>query len=649
MCGIVGYCRLSPNADQPIDLQHMNDLIAHRGPDEEGYYSDSSVGLAMRRLSIIDLVSGNQPMSNETGTLQVVYNGEIYNYRELRDQLTRQGHRFTTQSDTEVLVHGYEEWGEDLPRRLRGMFAFAIWDTEKQRLFLSRDHFGIKPLYYAQVDGMLLFGSEIKAILSYLGLSRRLDPKALNQYLSFLYVPEPHTIFRGVQALLPAHNLICQDGQVVTRRYWEFQPDFNRYKSPQEAIESIRAVFEDSVRAMLVADVPVGLFLSGGIDSVSILAMMARHMDEPVRTFSIGFGEREKHWDELDAARSIANYYKTQHREFRLDPDVVNLLPRVVQHFDQPFANPTSVILYLLSGETRRYVKVALSGTGGDEMFAGYPRYLGMMYYQRYRHLPAFLRKGAARLARQVARDATNGRLGPQRARRLLEGGALPFDDCYLRLLTVLDETRKQSLYAPDFRRTFQEPDTFSFIRPYLALNGDGNSLGEIERLMSADVQTYLPYNQLAYGDRMSMAQSLEVRVPFVDQRLIEVAGSIPLRWKVPGGTTKGLFRKAMAPYLPQDVLNAPKRGLNLPVALWFRHDLRSWVRDLLSPEQITRRGYFKPEAIDSLLKEHEAGFRDHSLFIWALVVLETWHQLYIDQDAPLMTASMSSGLIEAG
>jgi asparagine synthase (glutamine-hydrolysing) len=649
MCGIVGYCRLSPNADLTVDLQHMNDLIAHRGPDEEGYYSDPSVGLAMRRLSIIDLVSGNQPMSNETGTLQVVYNGEIYNYRELRDQLTRQGHRFTTQSDTEVLVHGYEEWGEDLPRRLRGMFAFAIWDTEKQLLFLSRDHFGIKPLYYAQIDGILLFSSEIKSILSHPGLSRRLDPKALNQYLSFLYVPEPHTIFQGIQALPPAHSLICRAGQVVTRRYWEFQPEFSRYKSPQEAIESIRAAFEDSVRAMLVADVPVGLFLSGGIDSVSILAMMARHMDEPVRTFSIGFGEREKHWDELDAARSIANFYTTQHREFRLDPDVVNLLPRVVQHFDQPFANPTSVILYLLSGETRRYVKVALSGTGGDEMFAGYPRYLGMIYYQRYRHLPTFLRKGAARLARRVARDATNGRLGPQRARRLLEGGALPFDDCYLRLLTVLDETRKQSLYSPDFRRTFHEADTFSFIRPYLALNGDGSSLGEIERLMAADMQTYLPYNQLAYGDRMSMAQSLEVRVPFVDQRLIEVAGSIPLRWKVPGGTTKGLFRAAMAPYLPQDVLNAPKRGLNLPIALWFRHDLRSWVRDLLSPERITQRGYFQPHAIDSLLKEHEAGFRDHSLLIWALVVLETWHQLYIDQETPLLTASMSSGMVEAG
>jgi asparagine synthase (glutamine-hydrolysing) len=534
-----------------------------------------------------------------------------------------------------VLVHGYEEWGEELPTYLRGMFAFAIWDSTHKRLFLARDHFGIKPLYYAHVDGTLLFASEIKSLLIHPHLSRELDLAALDQYLSFLYVPEARTIFQSVRALPPAHSLTCQasaeegrNGQYTIRRYWEFRPQPDRYATRQEAIEQIRAVFEESVQAMLMADVPLGVFLSGGMDSVSILAMMARHTDEPVRTFTIGFGEREKHWDEMAAARRIANHFQTEHHEFRVEPNIVELLPKVVAHFDQPFANPTAVILYLLSGESRRAVKVALSGTGGDEIFAGYPRYLGMLLFQRYRYLPAFLRRGAAAMARRLARDATDGRLAPQRARRFLEGGAMPFDDCYLRFVVAIDDARKQALYTTDFQAKLQQADTYDFIRPFLT---NDHQIAEAERLMVTDLHTYLPYNQLVYGDRMSMAQSLEIRVPFVDQRLIEVAGAIPLGWKVPRGVTKGLFRQAMAPFIPKEVVQAPKQGLNLPIALWFRETLRDWVRTLLSPERLRQRGYFKPEAVARILAEHESGRRDHSLFIWALVVLEIWLQLYVD------------------
>jgi asparagine synthase (glutamine-hydrolysing) len=311
-------------------------------------------------------------------------------------------------------------------------------------------------------------------------------------------------------------------------------------------------------------------------------------------------------------------------------PDIARLLPEVLWHFDQPFANPTAVVLYMLSGEARRYVKVVLAGTGGDEMFAGYPRYLGMLFYQQYRHLPAFLRQGAATLACRLLRDSTDGYPGPQRVRRFLEGGAMPFDACYLRLLVALDDKWKRALYTGELKHELLDLDTADFIHPYLSSSCD---LPELERLMLADIHSYLPYNQLTYGDRMSMAQSLEVRVPFVDQRLVEVAGGIPLRWKMSGGKTKGLFRRAMAPFLPSEIVQAPKRGLNLPIALWFRRDLRDWVRSLLSPERLRRRGYFRPEAVVSLLEEHETGRRDHSLLIWALVVLEVWQQMYVDND----------------
>lgn len=606
----------------------MTRLLAHRGPVDEGFFEDDTVGLGMRRLAIIDLEGGRQPMASETGEVRVVFNGEIYNYRELRSELEEKGHLFATRSDTEVLVHGYEEWGDELPLHLRGMFAFAVWDARRRRLLLVRDHFGIKPLYYAQARGVVFFASEIKSILGCPGVSRELDLEGLDRYLSFLYVPEPATIFRAVRALPPAHSMTCEDGRVSMRRFWEFRPESGRYRTRGEAVEEIQAALKDSVQAMLVADVPVGLFLSGGMDSTSILAMMARRTEGPVRTFSIGFGAQERHWDELGAARGVASHFETDHREFLVEPDVVELLPKVVSHFDQPFANPTAVILYLLSRETARHVKVALAGTGGDEMFGGYPRYAGVLLYRRYRRLPLFVRRGVAELARHLGRDAMDGRLGPQRARRFLEGGALSSEECYVRFLVTLDGERKRSLYSAQLRQALASSDTMSFIRPLLE---DGGGVEESERPMLADVNTYLPFNQLAYADRMSMAHSLEVRVPFVDQRLVEVAGGIPLEWKIPRGVTKGLFRQAMTPLLPRQVVRAPKVGLNLPIALWFRRELRGWVRSLLSEDLVRQRGYFRPEAVSNLLDEHDSGRRDHSLFIWAMVVLEVWHRLYLE------------------
>jgi asparagine synthase (glutamine-hydrolysing) len=568
-------------------------------------------------------------MANEAGDIRVITNGEIYNFRELRRELESLGHRFSTRCDTEVLVHGYEEWGEALPSRLRGMFAFAVVDERRAgelSLLIARDHFGIKPLYYAEAGGVLLFGSEMKSLLATGSVARDIDTTALDAYLSFLYVPEPRTIFREVRALPPGHLLVARNGKLETRRYWRFEPSPTRFASREEAVEATREAFEDSVRGMLVADVPVGLFLSAGMDSAAVLAIMSRYAERPIQTFTIGFGSKEHCWDEVEGARRLAKRFETEHHEFRVEPNIIELVPEVVSHFDQPFANPTAVILYMLARETRRHVKVVLAGTGGDELFGGYPRYLGMLGYEWYRLVPGWVRRSVAGWARSAIRDATDGRSSSQRLRRFLESGALPFDACYASLVMAADLERKRDLYTAAFAEATKQTDAASVIRNFFSNGGNG-----IEALMAADLETYLPFNQLAYADRMSMAQSLELRVPFVDQRLVDVAGGIPLRWKIRRGVTKALFRETMASALPKEVVEGPKLGLNLPIALWFRDGLSSWLGDLLSVERLEARGYFRSEVVRELIDEHASERRDHSLTLWALAVLELWHQRYLD------------------
>jgi asparagine synthase (glutamine-hydrolysing) len=508
------------------------------------------------------------------------------------------------------------------------MFAFALWDTQNSSLLLARDHFGIKPLYYARVNQTFLFASEMKALLADGGVQREIDPVALDQYLSFLYIPEPRTVFTGVKALPPAHYLLLKDGEVSLRRYWKFEPWPEDSLSLSPLLEEIRSGVEESVRAMLEADVPLGLFLSGGMDSTAILAMMSRHSREKVKTFTLGFGSSERNWDELQAARRVAAFFRTEHQEFKVEPRIVEDLPLVIRHFDQPFANPTSLLLYYLSAEASRSVKVALTGTGGDEMFGGYPRYKAMVYHRLYGKIPPSIREGLSALGNFFLEDEFDGNLGPQRIRRFLNAGSKSFAQCYLHILKIMEERKKEGLYTPKFQAGLERTDPLDFIRHHL--NG-GSALPPLEKLMQADLNTYLPFNQLAYCDRMSMACSLELRVPFVDQELVKLAGRIPLRQKLLHGRTKGLFREAMAPFLPSEVLNAPKLGLNLPIALWFRKELREWMRSLLSPEKIRARGYFVPEGVQALLAEHDSGRRDRSLLIWALLVLEIWHQMYVD------------------
>jgi asparagine synthase (glutamine-hydrolysing) len=607
----------------------MTAVLAHRGPDDEGILENGAFQLGMRRLSVIDIAGGHQPMTNEAGTVAVVFNGEIYNHGPLRQQLRARGHAFRTRSDTEVLVHGYEEWGDELPVHLRGMFAFAILDSPKERLLIVRDHLGVKPLYYSASGGRFWFASEIKSLLADSRVSRDIDLLALSQYLSLLYVPEPRTIFGDIQVLRPGHRAVVESGGFRTEPYWV--PPLEPAARGRGAAEAVAATFEDSVAVMLEADVPLGLFLSGGLDSAAILAMMAKHSSGAVKTFSIGFGAAEHRWDELVEARALADHFGAEHHELHVDPDIVKTLPQVIGHVDQPFANPTAAIVYQLSAAARRHVTVALSGTGGDEMFAGYPRYRGMAVYNAYAGLPAGLRRRLSVAAEQHLSDATDGRTTANRLRRFLAGGALPFDDCYIHLLKATDDDRKAALLSPAVRDSLAGGDEFGFLRQALA----GGRRRRLDRLMLADLVGYLPGNQLVYGDRMSMAASLELRVPFVDQEIVKLASSITLGQKLRHLDTKGLFRKAMEPHLPADVLKRPKRGLNLPIALWFRHDMAPWLRQRLAREELDKHGLFEGAGIERLLSEHEGGRRDNSLSLWALAVFQTWYDMYVDHESP--------------
>lgn len=626
MCGIAGFVKLNPTARVSFEWTRMVDALAHRGPDDDGFYADEHVGIGMRRLAIIDVAGGSQPIANERGNIHVVYNGEIYNYRALRAELETRGHHFKTQSDTETIAHGYEEWGLKISEKLRAMFAYALWDKDAKRLVVARDHFGIKPMFYTIIDDALFFASEIKALLLHPKLKRAMDLRALNQYLSFLYVPAPRTMFQNIFELPPAHQLLVENGRVRVERFWqpETQP---RAMNDADARALIRDAFEDSVRAQMMSEVPLGAFLSGGIDSSAIVAMMKRHTNVPVKTFSLGFGAAEANWDETESAARVAKFFGTEHYSFRIEPNIVELAPQVIQHFDQPFANPTAVLMLLLARETRKHVTVALSGTGGDELFAGYPRYVGMLALEKYQRVPQTLRGFFANGARSFLRDASNGNLRMQRARRFFEGGALSFKECYLRWLVVMDETRKDLLYSESAQRELHDTDTFDFIRPYL----NDATVPPTDRLLLTDYSTYLPFNQLHYADRMSMAASLEVRVPFVDQALFEAVKNIPLAQKISGNVTKALFRQALANDLPPFLLDLPKTGLNLPIALWFRGALRGWLHELLSPQNIRARGLFNVDGVQSILAEHDAGKRDHSLFLWALAMLEVWQQVYFD------------------
>lgn len=612
-------------------LEPMLRRLVHRGPDEEGRHEEPGISLGVRRLRVIDPEGGHQPVSNETGTVWVVLNGEIYNYRELREELIRKGHRFVSRCDTEVLVHLYEQEGEEGVRRLRGMFAYALWDRERKTLLLVRDRMGIKPLYYAlgQATGdgsrELAFASELPALLAACS-PPSLDPLAVAHYLSLLYVPAPGTVYTGIRQLLPGELLKMTNGAVEVRRYFSPAHLVNG-AAPQPAAEAAAECVErmrETVRAHLVSDVPLGLFLSGGLDSGTILAMMRRATNGVIRTFSIGYdAAADRSYDELDAARALADSFGTDHVEERLRPDAVTLLPKIVAAMGEPFADASAIPTYLVSALARRHATVALSGIGGDELFGGYPRYPGIRLAARYARVPAAARAwAAAHLAPRLS-EGTGSRDRIGRLKRFLRDGHEALAVQYVRWVTFIPPEWGPTAFTSEF---LGQVSPGELERRYCTVFEDWPSGEPADKAMGLDLQTYLPDDLLRMGDRLSMAHSLELRVPFCDHELLAFALSLPASVRFAGWRLKGFMRQALRPVLPPATLARAKVGFQVPLARWLREDLKEVVHDLLSDAAVRRRGLLNPEYVRWLVREHETGARNFADQLYALLVLELWH-----------------------
>jgi asparagine synthase (glutamine-hydrolysing) len=616
MCGICGF---SGPANQER-LEKMTRSIIHRGPDSAGFYSSGGINMGMRRLKIIDLSTGDQPVFNEDNTVAVVFNGEIYNYRELKTELLARGHRFRSRTDTEVLVHMYEEYGEDFPARLRGMFAFSLWDTKTSTLVLSRDHIGIKPVYYTMEGGQLAFASEIKALLAG-GARRELDPQALHYFLNLLYVPAPMSIFKGIKKLPPASTLIMRDGKVSIKKYWSLSPKPAPSRDPRELRAEFLRLFDKLVEEHMLSDVPLGLFLSGGIDSASVLASMHRIGAADIKTFSIGYDNpRDSSYNELAQASLLARHFNTKHTEILVNPDAVSLLPDVAGYFDEPFADSSALVNYLICKHARRDVTVALSGIGGDEAFCGYPRHLGMRFYGLYSRLPQSLRDFASGLAARLP-EGTGSRDFSNWSKRFTRGARKGTLDCYLEWTSFLGD-RARRIYRPEFARMIEGTDPMSLHREHFAAYPADDPVNAVSML---DMETYLPDDLLVIGDRMSMAASLELRVPFCDVRLLEFAASLPGDLKLSGWRLKSFLKDAVAPSLPPEIMRRRKQGFMIPLGRWLKEDLKPLTRELLAPTSILKCGIFEPAAVTEILQAHYDGRENNSDLIWALLNLELW------------------------
>jgi asparagine synthase (glutamine-hydrolysing) len=627
MCGIVGMVNLDGRAADPALLGRMNEAIHHRGPDEDGFYVKEHVGLAMRRLAIIDLSGGRQPIANEDGTAWIVYNGEVYNYREVKKELEARGHRFHTDCDTEVVLHAYLEYGADCPRHLRGMFAFAIWDERKRELFVARDRVGKKPLLYSKTRDAFVFGSEFSALLLHPSVGREVDRGAIHDYLSFMCVPAPQTAYRDIRKLEPGHSLtLYSDGEIKTERYW--QPDFNNKLdiSEEEAGERALELLREAVRVRLMSEVPLGAFLSGGVDSSAVVALMAEESATPVKTFSIGFEEQD--FSELHHARRVAERVGAEHHEFVVRPDAMEVLPTLVEHYGEPYADSSAIPTYYVARETRRHVTVALNGDGGDECFAGYERYAAMRLSERYRRLPNALRERVIRRAVGLLPSSEVKRGRVRSLKRFLRAASLPPVERYLRWVSVLDPEAKAALYSEEFAVETEGRDVRRLLAPWFAR---ANGAGVVDASLLTDTMTYLPNDLLVKVDIASMAVSLEARSPFLDHHVIEFAASLPERLKLRGLTTKYILKKTLAKLLPPENLKRGKMGFGVPVGHWFRGEMQPFLRENLLSERSARRGLFRPDAVRRMVELHTNGERDYTHQLWTLLMLELWFQRFID------------------
>ena len=629
MCGICGLASSSGPVD-PERLRAMSATLVHRGPDADGELIDGPVGLAARRLSIIDLEGGDQPIANEDGTVHVVQNGEIYNFRELRAQLERAGHRFTTRCDTEALVHLYEEHGDRFAERLRGMFAIAIWDSRRRKLVLARDAYGIKPLLYREENGDLSFASELRALPR-----GSVDPDALEAFLAFNSVPAPYSIFEGTRKLPAGHILVWENGATRIERFARPAPvpaAGVRDESASELAEELRARLRDSVRAHLIADVPVGVLLSGGVDSSLLAALAAQEASEAVHTFSIGFEERS--FDELDDARSVAEMYATRHEELVLRPDAALLLPRLAEAFDEPFADSSALPTYLVSELAAKHVKVALSGEGADELFGGYYTYAADLLALRVGRVAPYARPLVERLPSSSRKASLD-----YKAKRFVRGAALP---------PLERHHAWKEIFSPDLRAELtgrRSPlDPVDLLRARFA-ETEGADL--LARLQDVDLGTYLVDDLLVKTDRASMAHSLEARVPYLDPLVTGLALALPTRLKVRGLRKKLLLRKAAAPLLPRAIVYGRKRGFSIPAAAWLRGDLEPFARDALAPDTLRRQGFFEPEPVTRLLDRHVFGEEDLSRQLWGLLSFTLWHERHVERTpGPLREPRLAEAVI---
>lgn len=641
MCGIHGIYRFDAQAVAPDMLSAMGNVTRHRGPDDEGMHIDGSCGIAMRRLSIIDLAGGHQPLSNVDQTLWLVCNGEIYNYRELRTELQAKGYHFKTGSDSEVLLHLYDAEGDDFVLRLNGMFDFALWDVRRRRLLIGRDRIGVKPLYVMQDGQRLAFATEAKALLALPGVSTELDRSVVASYLHLGYVAAPDCIFKGIRKLPPATLLAIEKDQVREWRYWRLPERIDQGLTEREWIERVRVQLEESVRMQMVSDVPIGAFLSGGVDSSAVVGFMAKHSTQPIRTYAIGFtgGEAEALYNELPYARRVAELFGTQHREIVVRPDVVSLLPKLLWHMDEPLSDTAFITTFLVSEFARQDVKVILSGVGGDELFGGYRRYLGEHYAQQYRRLPGWLRRSAASIAGRLPADRHSGLLNTLRlAKGFLASAEMNVDDRYRSYLQVLDrETVSALLMQPDAAKNDPLDVAFAGAGTQDALN----------RMFAVDAETQLPDDLLMLTDKMSMAVSLECRVPLLDHQLVELAASMPAAIKVRGGRLKHVLKESLSDLLPNDLLDRKKRGFGTPMGAWLKKELAPLLRRLLAPDVVQRRGLFRQPVVDRLVADHEANRIDGTDALLALMNLEIWSRIYLDHREPSDVASELKSYLE--
>lgn len=634
MCGICGVYNFgSSEPVKPGLVQEMTDSLYHRGPDEEGTYVKDEIGLGMRRLAIIDLATGQQPISNEDGSIWIVFNGEIYNYRRLRDDLILKGHRFKTNSDTEVILHLYEEQGEMCVRHLGGMFAFAIWDRGKRKLTLARDRLGIKPLYYWLDGGFCLFGSEIKAILKDSRIPRQINYEALDDYFTFLAIPSPKSIFKGISKLPPAHILTCTSDQVSLKEYWDVEFTSNSslsgeadaYAREENYEQDLIHHLKDSVESQLISEVPLGAFLSGGIDSSAVVAVMSNGLNRPVITSSIGFSENG--FDETKFARLVSHLYRTTHYEHLVRPELEVVLPKLIYHFDEPFADSSAVPTYYLSKTAREHVTVALSGDGGDELFAGYRRYFYDRFENKLRgYLPRFIRRY---LLPPLAKIYPKADYLPQflRAKTLLTNLSLSPEQGYANSLSLYNGEMRRKLYSEDLKRKLAGYDPTDTLLKYFKKT---EGLDPLSRIQYVDIKTYLPDDILTKVDRMSMANSLEVRVPLLDHQFVEFAATIPPDLKLKGGNSKYIFKKAIRPYLSPDILERRKMGFSIPADTWFRKDIKEMAEDILFDSKTLNRGYFNPRFLHKMWRNHQSGLKNYGQHLWSLLVLEMWHREFV-------------------